>query len=142
MSTCQITPEVLDALKQFRFRKSKSNAALVFRIDVKSLAVILDGLHENIKLEDLSEELPENTPRFMVLSYELKLEDDRVSYPLVGIFYCPEGSNDTNRMLYASTEAQLFQQASISGKVLELHDAEDLTDEWLTQLLIASKTRK
>lgn len=68
-------------------RKEKTNAALLLKIDPKELLVIIDDFLENIDVPSLSEALPETSPRFMVISYELKHRDGRISYPLTGIYY-------------------------------------------------------
>ncbi|KAJ3042256.1 hypothetical protein HDV00_007622 [Rhizophlyctis rosea] len=140
-NTCDVPEDVVEALKKFRFRKSKSNAALVIKIDTKDLRVVIDETLEDTTIEEVAETLPDSTPRYIVLSYELKHKDGRVSYPLVGIYYNPSGSSTSNRMLYASTTSFLFQKADIAGKIFDLTDSEDLTDEWLTEKLEGSKTR-
>ncbi|KAJ3115315.1 hypothetical protein HK098_006999 [Nowakowskiella sp. JEL0407] len=103
--------------------------------------VVADEFFEDVSLEELAENLPETTPRFIILSYELKHKDGRVSYPLVGIYYVPDGANDTSKILYASTKTFLFQSADIVGKVYDLQDAEELTAEWLENKLFSSATR-
>ncbi|KAI8999470.1 hypothetical protein BC832DRAFT_571648 [Gaertneriomyces semiglobifer] len=125
----------------FRFRRSKTNAALILKIDPNTLTVMIDENLEDTSIEDVAEALPETMPRFLVVSYELKHKDGRISYPLFGIYYNPEGSNSANRMLYASTKTYLYQKADIASKIFDLADAEELTDEWLTQQLENSKTR-
>ncbi|KAJ3344053.1 calpain 7 [Gonapodya sp. JEL0774] len=45
---------------------------------------------EETSLEDLADELPENTPRYIILSYKLTHKEGRVSYPLVFIYYNPD----------------------------------------------------
>ncbi|EGF84059.1 hypothetical protein BATDEDRAFT_21747 [Batrachochytrium dendrobatidis JAM81] len=122
-------------------RKAKSNAALILKIDIQSLTVIKDQFFDDAALADIAEELPDSTPRFLVVSYEMKHRDGRISYPLVGIYYNPTGSSTNNRMLYASTSSHLFQKADITGKVFDVTDPEELTDEWMIQKLEASLTR-
>lgn len=46
--------------------------------------------------------LPDNTPRFVVLSYELRHGDGRVSYPLVVLNWSPATSSVEMKTLYAS----------------------------------------
>ncbi|KAJ3274953.1 hypothetical protein HDV01_001817 [Terramyces sp. JEL0728] len=82
-------------------------------------------------MSELSEELPDSTPRFVVVSFELKHKDGRISYPLTG-------SSLNNKMLYASSSAVTFHEAGI---VFELIDGEELDDEWLIEKLESSKTR-
>lgn len=139
--TCQANQEVLDKIKELRFRKDKTNACLILKIDPKELLVILDEYMDNTDLNSISEALPSTTPRFLVISYELKHKDGRISYPLTGIYYNPEGASTSNKMLYASSTSLIFHEAGIVGKVFDLQNGEDLSDEWLVQRLESSKTR-
>ncbi|KAK5671404.1 hypothetical protein QVD99_002117 [Batrachochytrium dendrobatidis] len=82
--TCQVSEEALKEIKLLRFRKAKSNAALILKIDIQSLTVIKDQFFDDAALADIAEELPDSTPRFLVVSYEMKHRDGRISYPLVG----------------------------------------------------------
>ena len=47
-------------------------------------------------------ELPENSPRYVVLSYELKHPDGRKSFPLVLINWIPSSSEMSLKTLHAS----------------------------------------
>ncbi|KAJ3000862.1 hypothetical protein HDV02_002325 [Globomyces sp. JEL0801] len=114
--------------------KDKTIAALVLKIDPNSLQVVVEHYLQNVTLEDIVEELPETSPRFIVISYELKHKDGRISYPLAG-------SSLNNRMCYASTVTQVFTEAGITGKVFDLVEAEELTDDWMVSQLESSKTR-
>ncbi|KAI8910660.1 hypothetical protein DFJ77DRAFT_470635 [Powellomyces hirtus] len=122
-------------------RKSKTNAALILKIEVAALKVVIDEQLDDVSIEEIAEALPDTTPRFLVVSFELKHKDGRISYPLFGLYYNPGGSSTSNRMLYASTKNYLYQQTDISGKIFDLTESEDLTEEWLTQQLENSKTR-
>jgi hypothetical protein len=60
---------------------------LLLKIDVNQLIIVVDEYFQDMTLEDLQAELPDSTPRFLVISYELKHKDGRISYPLCGIYY-------------------------------------------------------
>ncbi|CAG8600135.1 9829_t:CDS:2 [Gigaspora margarita] len=107
-STCEVDPELLEKLRKFRFGKKsqKGTSAFVLKIDMAKLLVIEDVLYDDISLEDLIEELPENTPRYIVLSYE-----------------------------YASAKTY-FQQKADLNKVFDIREAEELTNEWLREKLL------
>ncbi|KAF9307503.1 hypothetical protein BG003_000685 [Podila horticola] len=136
MSTCEIDPELLEKVEAFRFAKrSQGNSVIVCKINKDKLLIELDAEEDTIELEELAEELPENIPRYIILSYELKHDDGRVSFPLVFLFYCPVGANTQLRMLYASAKT-FFQNMTQIGKVFEIHDAETLTDDWLRPKLL------
>ena len=47
-----------------------------------------------------SPELPENSPRFVVLSYELNHNDGRTSFPLILIYWAPQTSSMELSTLY------------------------------------------
>ncbi|KAG0235244.1 hypothetical protein BGW41_000855, partial [Actinomortierella wolfii] len=134
--TCDIDPSLLTKLEAFRFAKrSQGNSALICKIDKNKHLILEDASEDNITLEDLQEQLPESVPRYVVLSYELKHDDGRTSYPLVFLYYAPEGAKPELNMLYASAKTH-FQNTVGLGKVYDVKDAEDLTDEWLREKLL------
>ena len=60
------------------------------------------GCSGSIFLLLVSTELPENTPRYVVLSYELQHKDGRTSFPLVLINWSPMTSETGMLTLHAS----------------------------------------
>ncbi|KAJ1980316.1 hypothetical protein H4R35_001169 [Dimargaris xerosporica] len=63
--TCSVDPALVQALDKFRFAKQKANvAAFVVKIDRKQLSVVEDEIFDDITLEDLVEELPDDAPRY------------------------------------------------------------------------------
>ncbi|KAL7749075.1 hypothetical protein RI367_005480 [Sorochytrium milnesiophthora] len=132
--TTAIDPDVVEKLSQFRFRKSKKNAALILKIDMDNLLIQLDELLEDIALDDLASELPDNVPRYIVLSYEHKHADGRVSYPLILLHYSPTSAKPEMSMAYASSRTDVVKY-SFAGKVFELRDAEDFSEKWLLERL-------
>lgn len=134
-STCEISPELVQKIKDFRFAKYESgNAAFVLSIDRKTLEIVEDEVHDNISLEDLVEELPENTPRFVILSYELKHDDGRVNFPLLFIYWSPSTAKAEVNMLYASAKTYLQDKISVN-RGFDIREADTLTDEYLRKLL-------
>lgn len=86
---------------------------------------------DDISIEDLAEELPENSPRYVVLSYELKHSDGRRSFPLVLINWAPTSSEIGMMTLHASALFD-FQAAADVSKVIEVRDgAESLTKVYI-----------
>ncbi|KAG9099830.1 hypothetical protein FRC07_010472 [Ceratobasidium sp. 392] len=57
---------------------------------------------DNISMEDLAEELPDASPRYVVLSYERKHDDGRISFPLIMLNWTPAGSETGLMTLHAS----------------------------------------
>ncbi|KAG0317352.1 hypothetical protein BGZ97_005514 [Linnemannia gamsii] len=117
------------------FNWSTRSILVTRKIDKNKLLIVEDEDEDNLSVEDLAELLPENTPRYIVLSYELKHDDGRKSYPLVFLYYSPKGVKPELNMLYASAKTY-FQNKVGLGKVFDLQDAEGLTDDWLRAKLL------
>ncbi|KAJ2355664.1 hypothetical protein IWW50_006695 [Coemansia erecta] len=129
--TCTISKQVVEDVKKCRLSNPSADMlAYIAKIDPQSKEVVKDGQFDEISFEDLSEELPEDTPRYVVLSYKRKHTDGRVSYPLVFIYYLPENSKPVSRMLYAST-LQLFSKELHLSDPFMLTDYTELNQEWL-----------
>lgn len=131
--TCELPEELKAEFRKFKLSKSRTTNAMVFKINVKGLFVEVDEVLEGVNWSQLREDLPESTPRFIVLSYEWKMEHDRVSYPLVFLYYCPAASAKLN-MLYASTKSRLSRHLELN-KEFDFRSREELTEEWLLQKL-------
>jgi len=87
------------------------------------------------KLDELQDELPDNAPRFVLLSYELVHSDGRKSNPLIMINYVPVTANTTFHTLYASAKVWFQEKADI-GKVLDMTDLEELNDDFVKSQLL------
>ncbi|CEP15120.1 hypothetical protein [Parasitella parasitica] len=134
-STCEIDDALVQKIKDFRFAKYESgNAAFVLQIDRKTLKIVEDKVHDDISLEDLIEELPENTPRFIILSYELKHDDGRTNYPLLFIYWSPSTAKAEMNMLYTSAKTYLQEKIEVN-RGFDIHDPESLTDNNLRKNL-------
>jgi len=131
-NTVDIPQELKDSLRKFRFsKKSKGSCALVVKVNKQKLILEEVEQFEDVSLDELGEELPSQSPRFVVLSYELKHNDGRVSYPLVVINWTPTGCETGLMTLHASATI-LFQNVADVQRVLEVRDgAEGLTKEIL-----------
>ncbi|KAJ2137412.1 hypothetical protein IW136_003519 [Coemansia sp. RSA 678] len=133
--TCTIQQSVVKDVEKCRLSNPNADMlAYIAKIDVTNKVVIKDDQFEEISFEDLADELPDDTPRYVVLSYKLLHGDGRTSYPLVFIYYLPETSKPTNRMLYAST-LQLFSKELHLSDPLMLSDKTDLSKQWLEERL-------
>ena len=96
-------------------------------------------------MQELAEELPGHSPRFILLSYPMTLvctssgyplsvvDDElmveqpsgRLSVPYVLIYYLPVTCNAELRMLYAGAK-ELMRNTAEAARVIELTDTEDL----------------
>ncbi|KAG2157240.1 hypothetical protein DEU56DRAFT_750395 [Suillus clintonianus] len=136
--TVDINEDVTKALRKFRFqRRSQGHAAIVIKINKSALKMAVDEEYDDISIEDLVEELPRNSPRYVVLSYELKHRDGRTSFPLVFINWAPSSSETTMMTLHASALLD-FQRVAEANKTIEVRDAEEgLTKEIVDERLLS-----
>ncbi|KAH7889408.1 hypothetical protein F5I97DRAFT_1844142 [Phlebopus sp. FC_14] len=136
--TVDIPLALKDSLRKFRFaRRSQGSAALVVKIDKTKLVMEEVEQFDNISIEELADELPENSPRYVVLSYELKHRDGRTSFPLVLINWAPSSSEIKMMTLHASALLD-FQNIADVSKIIEIRDgAESLTKETVDAKLLA-----
>ncbi|OAD69025.1 hypothetical protein PHYBLDRAFT_150023 [Phycomyces blakesleeanus NRRL 1555(-)] len=134
-STCEIDSQLLEKIKKFRFAKySSGNAAFVLQIDRKQLKIVEEEVYDAVSLEELIEELPENSPRFIILSYERKYSDGRVNYPLLFIYWSPSSAKAEINMLYASAKTFVQEKTDVTRGV-DIRDPESFTDEYILKHL-------
>ncbi|MBN3271163.1 GMFB factor, partial [Polyodon spathula] len=142
---CDVDGELVEKLRQFRFRKETSNAAIIMKIDKDKQLVILDEEYEDISPDDLKDELPERQPRYplnkkcLCAVYKYQHDDGRVSYPLCFIFSSPVGCKPEQQMMYAGSKNKLVKTVELTKfilfQVFEIRNTEDLTEEWLREKL-------
>ncbi|RSH89432.1 hypothetical protein EHS25_001981 [Saitozyma podzolica] len=129
--------DVKDALKKFRFANNKGTAGISVKIVKASLSMAVDEEFQDMTIDEMAEELPESSPRYVLISHELKHKDGRISYPLILINWAPSGSPTDLMTLHASS-LSYFQQTAEVAKVLEVRDgAEGLTTETVEERLLA-----
>ncbi|XP_065919610.1 glia maturation factor gamma-like [Dysidea avara] len=138
LQICTVDPGLKEKLKKFRFRKDKTNGAIVMKINSTTMTVVEDEVDEdvldNVSLDDLQAELPEHQPRFVAYSYCHKHDDGRISYPLCFIFISPQGCKPELQMMYAGTKTSLVKEGQFT-KVFELRAVDEMTEEWLLSKL-------
>ncbi|KAI0647309.1 glia maturation factor beta [Trametes meyenii] len=135
--TVDIPQELKTSLRKFRFaRRNAGHAALVVKINKQKLIMEEVEQFDDISIEDLAEELPENSPRYVVLSYELNHSDGRKSFPLVLVNWAPTSSEIGLLTLHASAFID-FQNTADVSKVIEVREgAESFTKEAIDQKLL------
>ncbi|KAN0133743.1 glia maturation factor beta [Lactarius tabidus] len=121
--TVDIPQELKDSLRKFRFARRKTNAAFVVKINKQKLIMEEVERFDDISIEDLAQELPEASPRYVVLSYILEHEDGRISYPLVLINWAP--ACETSLLTLHASALIDFQTTIDVSKVLEVRDGAD-----------------
>lgn len=62
------------------------------KVDRDKQAVVVDEFYEDITIEDLKDEVAEHQPRYIIYTYKMIHDDQRVSYPMCFIFYTPRDS--------------------------------------------------
>jgi hypothetical protein len=136
MATVDIGTPLLDKIKQFRMAKhSEGNSAIVVKIDKAKLEMDVEEEFNNITIDELKEELPENSPRFVILSYELNHRDGRTSFPLVLVYWAPQTSSMDLKTLYTSALQNFSVKADISGKVVDVRDEAEFDKQTLDKRL-------
>ncbi|KAI6247783.1 Actin-depolymerizing factor gmf1 [Erysiphe necator] len=117
-------------LRKFRLGTSRSNhpQAIIYMIDRNTLEIKQDKYNiVYTNLEELGDELPDHSPRFVLLSYPLTLPSGRISVPYVLLYYLPVTCNSELKMLYAGAK-ELVRNTAEVGKVLEIDSTDDLDD--------------
>lgn len=99
---------------------------MVIKVNKAKLIMEEVELFDNITIEDLADELPENSPRFIVLSYEYHHKDGRKSFPLVLVNWSPTTSEIGMLTLHASAFLD-FQATADVSKVIEVRSPEEFT---------------
>ncbi|KAI9903982.1 hypothetical protein N3K66_000511 [Trichothecium roseum] len=124
------SPETKDHLRKFRLTTSRAKEpqAVVYLIDKNTHEIKQD--EEKIvykSLDELADDLPGHSPRYILLSYPLTMGDGRLSVPYVMLYYLPITCNAESRMMYAGAK-ELMRNTSEVGRVIDIDSAEDLEE--------------
>ncbi|KAK3307596.1 uncharacterized protein B0T15DRAFT_530645 [Chaetomium strumarium] len=122
--------ETKDHLRKFRLGTSRSNEpqAVIYMINKQTKEIRQDEDGTVYKsLEELADDLPDHSPRFILLSYPLTLPSGRMSVPYVMLYYLPTTCNSELRMLYAGAK-ELMRNTSEVTRILDLESSEELEE--------------
>jgi len=121
------SPETKEKLRKFRLgtSRAKDPQAVIYQIDKHTLEIAQADDEVYTSMQELAEELPDHSPRYVLLSYPLTLPSGRLSVPYVLLYYLPVTCNAESRMLYAGAK-ELMRNTAETGKVIEMAEAEDL----------------
>ncbi|KAL4872590.1 hypothetical protein BDV12DRAFT_161824 [Aspergillus spectabilis] len=121
------SPETKEKLRKFRLgtSRAKEPQAVIYIIDAKSQEIRAEDGEVYTKMEDLADELPESSPRFILLSYPLTLSYGRLAVPYVLLYYLPENCNPSQRMTYAGA-VELMRNTAEVLRVIEVESEEDI----------------
>ncbi|KAK4189290.1 GMF family protein [Podospora australis] len=117
-------------LRKFRLGTSRSSdpQAVIYYIDKQTKEIKQDEEGTVYKsLEEIADDLPDHSPRFVLLSYPMTLPSGRLSVPYVMLYYLPTTCNSELRMLYAGAK-ELMRNTSEVTKILDLESAEELEE--------------
>ncbi|GJN66724.1 GMF family protein [Purpureocillium lilacinum] len=126
----KISGESKEHLRKFRLTTSRSQEpqAVIYMIDKNTHEIRQDEDKTVYKsLEELGDDLPDHTPRYVLMSYPLTLPDGRMSAPYVMLYYLPITCNAEMRMLYAGAK-ELMRNTSEVGRVIDIESVEDLEE--------------
>jgi len=123
-----------EKLKNFRFRKAKTNAAIIMKISKDKSLIELEEELENCSTDDVQNALPERNPRYFLYSFKREHGDGRISYPLCFVFSSPLDCKPELNMIYAGSKTPLINELNLT-KTFELREVQDFTEEWLAEQL-------
>uniref|UniRef100_A0A0K0DTN0 ADF-H domain-containing protein n=1 Tax=Strongyloides stercoralis TaxID=6248 RepID=A0A0K0DTN0_STRER len=130
LSICAIPEELKIRLRKFRFSKSKNINALILKVNRESQKIFVEEELEDCDIDEIKNELPVQQPRFLLISYPMKLNDGRETFPMCLIYYSPDSCNPETQMLYAGTRNTLVSECELT-KNFELRELDDFSNEWL-----------
>lgn len=121
------SPETREKLRKFRLgtSRSKDPQAIIYLIDTKTHEIRPEDETVYSKMEDVADELPESSPRFILLSYPLTLPSGRLTVPYVLLYYLPENCQPNMRMMYAGA-VELMRSTAETNRTVEVQSEEDL----------------
>ncbi|KAF2205465.1 glia maturation factor beta, partial [Delitschia confertaspora ATCC 74209] len=121
--------ETKDKLRKFRLGTSRAKGpqAVIYQIDKKTLEISQADDEVYTDMQELADELPDNAPRFVLLSYPLTLASGRLSVPYVMVYYLPVTCNSEVRMLYAGAK-ELMRNTAEVGRIIDMDTPEELEE--------------
>ncbi|KAK6539768.1 hypothetical protein TWF694_009962 [Orbilia ellipsospora] len=121
------SPETTAQLRKFKLSTSRDSKpkARIYVIDKNTLEIKQEGGETFTSLEELSGELPENSPRFVLLSHPVVLKSGRASTPYVMLYYMPVTADHKMRMIYAGAK-ELFRNTADASKILDVVDEDEV----------------
>lgn len=129
-SIITISSTTKQQLRKFRLSPIKQSSTVIptqiYKIDKDQTLVLDEGL-ELQSIEELGDELPDNSPRFVLMNYGYTKADGRYVSPLVGIYWRPDTAKGETKMLYAGA-VEIFKKEIGCNLWLECSDEEDIPD--------------
>lgn len=130
-SICSIPTETVQKIRKFRLTPIKQSSevtpAETYKIDVNSTTLTVDESLSLDELDELADELPDNSPRFILLNYGYTKSDGRFVNPLVGVYWRPMTAKGDLKMLYAGS-VENFKSICNCNLWFECQDEDDLSE--------------
>lgn len=108
MTTVDVPGPLLDQLKNFRMSSNTpgiQHRALIIKIEKASLSMSMEEEWQGNEISEMISDdvLPENSPRFVLISYTLHHQEmGRKSFPLILVYWVPRTSSIELGTLYTS----------------------------------------
>ncbi|CAH0601979.1 unnamed protein product [Chrysodeixis includens] len=134
VNVCDITDDLKEVLKKFRFQKHTANAALILKVNREKQTLEVEEELDSVEPEQLQDILPSHQPRFIVYSYKIEHQDGRTSFPMCFIFYTPRDAHMELQVMYAGTQRALAAAVG-APRLLEVREIDELTADWLNEKL-------
>ncbi|KAL1973672.1 hypothetical protein VTN31DRAFT_6307 [Thermomyces dupontii] len=121
------TPETKEKLRKFRLgtSRAKDPQGIIYVIDPKTKEIRPEDDTVHSSLQDIADELPDSSPRFVLLSYPFTLPSGRLTVPYVMLYYLPENCNPSSRMMYAGA-VELMRNTAEVNRVIEVESESDV----------------
>lgn len=129
-SICNIPTETKQQLRKFRLTPIKQSSTIIptqiYQIDKAQELQLKESLELN-SLDELADELPDNSPCYILMNYGYTKSDSRYVSPLVGIYWRPDTAKGESKMLYAGA-VELFKKEVGCNIWLECSDEDDIPE--------------
>ncbi|GAB7361746.1 hypothetical protein MBLNU230_g1792t1 [Neophaeotheca triangularis] len=121
--------ETKTKLRKFRLgtSRAKDPQAVIYQINKATMEIHPSDDQVLTSLQEISDELPDNSPRFVLLSYPLTQASGRLAVPYVMVNYLPATCNAELRMLYAGAKELMRNQSEV-GRIIEVSEAEEVEE--------------
>lgn len=128
-SICTVPSDTKQILRKFRLTPIKQSSTTIpvqfYKIDINTQELKLDEDLKINSIDELADELPDNSPRFILMNYGYSKNDGRFVSPLVGIYWRPDTAKGDLKMMYAGC-VELFKKEIGCNLWLECSDEEDI----------------
>lgn len=131
LSGYEIAENVVQAYKDLRFNRTYKSLVLMLQEEEVTLEKTYSGGYDT-----LVEELPEDTPRYIITDFTFTNRAGLESEKIILIFYCPLVSPIREKMVYSSSRAAIQQKLDGIGLSLEVDDKAALAREKITKRIL------